>query len=174
MSEVVPIYAQGLFSVSPGRVVMVVIFDYLDRGEYYAGLLRRGGEALAQELETLWDNMQGFLDEEEVLINGARVRPTVRDVYVGLRGDAKRPYIEYIIDFPAELKPGVNTYRNRYEPEVAEYDYEATWVLPERSELLRWNIAGEVEAPEPNILRVRVKKGTRVGGEEGFDFKIAF
>lgn len=42
----VPVYAQGFYVVSPGVVNMVIIFDYMDRGQHYAKLLRRGGEEL--------------------------------------------------------------------------------------------------------------------------------
>lgn len=169
--EVVPVYAQGFYVVSPGAVSMVIIFDYLDKSQYYAKLLRRGGEELEREVSTLWSNMQSFMDEEIVRVNGQRVRPTLYDVYIGLRGSPARPYIVFLGGFPAPLAPGENTYENYYEAEVAEYDYEAVWVLPQGSEILEWFFAGEVEVPEPNILRVRVAKGTNVGGREGFRFR---
>lgn len=167
-----PVYAQGAFVVSPGRAVMVIAFDYLDKGGYYAGLLRRGGEELAEEVEALWSNMQRFLDEEELRINGERVRPVVRDVEIGLRGSPERPFVQYIADFPAPLRPGVNKYEDKYAEEVAEYDYDAVWILPEGARLLRWQIAGSAEAPEPNVLRIRVKRGAKVGGHESFEFEL--
>jgi len=48
--EVAPVYAQGFYVVSPGVVNMVIIFDYMDRGQHYAKLLRRGGEELEREV----------------------------------------------------------------------------------------------------------------------------
>jgi hypothetical protein len=88
--EVVPVYAQGFYVVSPGVVNMVIIFDYMDRGQHYAKLLRRGGEELEREVSTVWENMQRFMDEEIVRINGQRVRPLIHDVYIALRGSPTR------------------------------------------------------------------------------------
>jgi len=165
------VYAQGFYVVSPGVVNMVIIFDYLDRGQYYAKLLRRGGEELEREISSVWENMQRFMDEEIVRINGQRVRPVIHDVYIALRGGPTRPYITFIGSFPAPLREGENLYENYYEEEVAGYDYEAVWVLPEGAEVFEWFFGGEVETSEPNILRVVVAKGTHVGGREYIRFR---
>lgn len=170
--EIKPVYAQGFYIMNVGVTNMVIIFDYVDRGQYYYRLLRQGGEELSRELSTLWDNMQKFMDEEIVRINGERVRPVVVDVYVGLRGAPTRPFIVFLGYFPSPLREGENVYENYYEEEVAEYDYEAVWVLPRGAEILEWYFNGSVETPEPNILRVYVEKGTRVGGREGIKFKL--
>lgn len=169
--EVVPVYAQGFYVVNPGVVNMVIIFDYMDRGQHYAKLLRRGGEELEREVSTMWENMQRFMDEEIVRINGQRVRPLIHDVYIALRGSPTRPYITFIGSFPAPLREGDNLYENYYEEEVAGYNYEAVWVLPDGAEVFEWLFGGEVETPEPNILRVVVAKGTRVGGREHIRFR---
>ncbi|MBP1448406.1 MAG: hypothetical protein JZD41_00060 [Thermoproteus sp.] len=66
----------------------------------------------------------------------------------------------------------MNKYEDKYAEEVAEYDYDAVWILPEGARLLRWQIAGSAEAPEPNVLRIRVKRGTKVGGYESFEFEL--
>lgn len=168
----VPVYAQGFYVVSPGVVNMVIIFDYLDRGQYYHKLLRRGGEELSREISTVWENMQKFMDEEVVRINGERVRPTISDVYIGLRGSPTRPYIVFIGSFPAPLRSGENIYENFYDEEVAEYDYEAVWIFPKNAEVFEWRFGGAVETPEPNILRVAVAKGVEVGGWEYIKFRI--
>jgi len=170
--DITPVYAQGFYIVSRGVVNMVIIFDYVDRGQYYHSLLRRGGDALAREISTVWENMQRFMDEEIVRINGERVRPVIHDVYIGLRGAPTRPYITFLGSFPAPLREGENLYENYYEEEVADYDYEAVWVFPQGVEVLEWHFGGEVETPEPNILRVRVAKGTNVGGREYIKFRL--
>lgn len=165
-----PVYAHGIFSVHPGLVHMVVVFEYSDPERRYAAMLQRGD--LEEEVEALWNNMQGFLDQEEVKFNGQRVRPQVEDVYIGLRGIPTRPYIEYVITFPAPLRQGLNTYENTYPEEEAEYDYEALWLLPRSARIARWQMAGQVETPTPNVLRLTVRRGTKVGGREGFQFLL--
>ncbi|ABL88448.1 conserved hypothetical protein [Pyrobaculum islandicum DSM 4184] len=170
--EITPVYAQGFYVVNPGIVNMIIIFDYLDKGQYYYRLLKRGGEELSKEISTVWENMQRFMDEEVVRINGERVRPMINDVYIGLRGSPNRPYITFIGFFPAPLKSGENIYENYYEEEVAEYDYEAIWIFPQNVEIFEWHFGGNVETPEPYILRVYVEKGTNVGGREYIKFRL--
>ncbi|MEM0484944.1 MAG: hypothetical protein QW434_09660 [Pyrobaculum sp.] len=170
--EIIPVYAQGFYVVSQGVVNMIIIFDYLDKGQYYYKLLKRGGEGLSREIATVWENMQRFMDEEIVRVNGERVRPILHEVYIALRGSPTRPYITFIGSFPAPLRPGENLYENYYEEEVAEYDYEAVWIFPKGAEVLEWHFGGVVETPEPNLLRVSVAKGTNVGGREYIKFKL--
>ncbi|MFN7106081.1 MAG: hypothetical protein ACK4M3_05800 [Pyrobaculum sp.] len=168
--EITPAYAQGFYVVTPGVVNMVIIFDYIDRGQYYFKLLKRGGAQLGEEISTLWENMQKFMDEEIVKINTQRVRPIIHEVYVGIRGAPTRPYVVYIGSFPAPIRGGENLYENYYQEETAEYDYEAVWIFPQNVQIVEWHFGGEVETPEPNILRVRVSRGTEVGGREYIKF----
>lgn len=98
------------------------------------------------------------------------VRPVVVDVFIGARGTPSRSYVEYLVTFPFPIREGLNTYENYYEEEVAEYDYEILWVLPPRARVVDVHIAGTYDMPMPNVLRVLVKRGTRVGGFEGFKF----
>ncbi|MEM0370191.1 MAG: hypothetical protein QXK71_05610 [Pyrobaculum sp.] len=172
MEEVKPAYAQGFYIMHMGVTNMVIIFDYIDKGQYYYRLLKKGGEELASEISTLWDNMQKFMDEEIVKINGERVKPVVVDVSIGLRGAPTRPYVEFLGYFPSPLREGENIYENYYGEERAEYDYEAVWLLPRGAEIIEWNFKGRVEVPEPYILRLYVSKGTEVGGRESIKFRL--
>ncbi len=170
MAEVTPVYAQGFYVVTPGVVNMVIIFDYLDRERYYYKLIKSG--EVGREIPTLWENMQRFMDEEVVKINGQKTRPVVRDVYIGIRGSPDRPYIVYLGSFPAPLRTGENIYENHYGEEIAEYDYEAVWLFPQNVEIIEWHFGGVVETPEPNILKVYVSRGTEVGGREYIKFIV--
>jgi len=124
-----PIYASAYFYVSPDGIRYTLVFDYLDPGGYYRKVL--GDEELRErELETIVGNMQGFLDKEEILVNGERVRAEVVLADIGFRGEPGRVYILFIIDIACRLKRGVNVYENSYEPEEFEYDYSAYWVFP--------------------------------------------
>ncbi len=166
-----PIYAHGLHIWTGTHVHLVIIFDYRDRkGEYYE-VVRRGGQMLVDELRTLSENMQRFLDEEIIRINGRRVRPLVVDVSVGVKGGPHRPYIEYIVTFEAPISSGVNTYEVYYDEEEAEYDYEIVHLFPPGTRVVDWEMAGTGNA-EGNVLRVHVKRGTRVGGREAIRFKV--
>ncbi len=151
-----------------GRVNQVVVFDYLDRAGYYAGLR---GKRLLEELDTVKRNMQGFLDEERVLINGEDAGPRVIDVRLGFRGDRIHPYLLITIVFRGSLRRGLNVYENIYEETVAEYDYEVIWVFPDSMRV----VDAELDVPytvidDGRVLLFRVARGTRIGGYERIVF----
>ena len=173
MSEPVPIHAEGIFTMGiDGGVWEDLIFEYLDRDHYYRGLMR-SRETLLNELRTVMSNMQGFLDEETIKINGETVRARVVDVSLGFRGSFDRPYLEFYIYFKGNLKRGVNKYEDYYEEEVAEYDYEIVWLFPPGFKILDYEFAGEGSIMgDGNILRLMVKKGLRVGNYESITFEV--
>ena len=172
--HVEPIYAQGFFFVSLGYISYYLVFDYSDPYGYYDAVLR-DRNAFNDEIGRLWANMQLFLDEEQVVVNGVRVFPKVVMIDIGFRGSRRRPYIAFCIRFKAPVRTGVNVYENRYEPEVAEYDYVAYWVFPPGSEILKVNIGQgdeEWDVVGKNVLAIYGFKGKRTGGYEYTEFLI--
>ncbi len=172
--QVEPIYAQGFFFVGIGYIAYYLVFDYHDPLGYYDAVLR-DEKLFEQEIGKLWANMQSFLDEEEVVVNGVRVRPRVVLIDIGFRGSRKRPFIIFGIRFRAPIKPGLNVYENRYEPEVAEYDYVAYWIFPPGTRVLEvdmgrggedWDVVGK------NIVAIYGRKGRRTGGYEKIVFEL--
>lgn len=164
MSEVKPIYARGFFNMSfSGETNQLTVFYYYDRDEYYASLKKI---EIKNEIKKLKENMQYYLDQEEIRINGKRVKAKVMFVRFGLLS-IKYPFVEFLIRFRGELKKGVNKYEDTYEEEIAEYPYEATWILP--GKVINSNIAGKVRIKN-NILFLKVKKGLKVGGTETIEF----
>ena len=167
-----PVFGYGLFSVSKeGEITESIVFEYFDKEMEYARLLR-DEELLYDELVSLRINMQGFLDEEIVKINGIVVRPYVVTVNVGLSGSPYRPFINYIIKFRGELRPGINVYENYYEPERADYDYIVTWVFPEEAKVLDADVGVEYVVRPQNVLTFRVRKGHLLPGSETISFLL--
>ncbi|MCC6022622.1 MAG: hypothetical protein LM560_05865 [Desulfurococcaceae archaeon] len=168
-----PIYAQGTFIVcSDGNVTQEIIFDYLDKELYYWNLLSRE-EEFEKELDRLSLNMQSFLDEEVVRINGKRVFPKVVDVDIGFRGSEDRPYITFYIMFRGDLRRGVNVYEDTYEPEVSEYDYTVTWVFTGGLTVLRAYLGVNYDIlADGKLLIFSVPKGFTTPGYEKIEFKL--
>ena len=167
-------YGQGLFFVGWNYIAYYLVFDYHDPLGYYDTILRNE-RLFNEEVNKLWVNMQSFLDEEEVMINGVRVRPRVVMIDIGFRGSKRRPYIVFAIRFRAPIKPGRNVYENRYESEIAEYDYVAYWIFPPGSKVLEvnmgqgdeeWDIVGK------NIVVIYGYRGKRTGGYERIVFEM--
>lgn len=173
LGEPVPYYGHGIFLVHrSGLVDQLVIFDYYDPERHY-WRVAKDHRALARELATLSTNMQGFLDEEEVVVNGARVYPVVEYVDLGFRGREDLPYVLFHITFAVDLVPGLNVYEDRYGEEVAEYDYRVEWVLPPGSRFARVDVGADyVLRQGGRVLQFQVSRGTRVRGYERLEFVL--
>jgi len=174
LSEYVePAYAQGFFAVSrTGIVYQIVVFDYHDPESYYYNLTE-DEEALTNELEFLKDSMQALLDQEKVVVNGVKTNPRVVDVDLGFRGSPIRPYLTFFIFFKGDFKNGVNIYENWYESEEAEYDFDAYWFFPPKTEILEVIASGITEIfGAQNILVISVKRGEYISGYEKIVFRL--
>nr|MDO8062875.1 hypothetical protein [Candidatus Freyrarchaeum guaymaensis] len=167
--EVVPIHAYTCFSVSEtGEFHQVLIYDYYDPEGYYASLEGNLDE-YAKEVEKLWLNMQGFLDEERNEVNGQPVYPEVVFTDIEFRGQDEYPYIMWVIAFRGDLKPGMNVYSTWTEEEELEYDCEALWVFPDGTEIADVKTLMEYEI-HGNILFLWARKGDVIGGHEEISF----
>ncbi|MCD6357273.1 MAG: hypothetical protein DRJ96_08455 [Thermoprotei archaeon] len=167
-----PVHAYGFFSVSRDlEFNQIVVFEYIDVNRYYASL-SESVEKLDAELSGLAANMQRFLDQEEVVINGERVRPRVVGVNLGFRGEPEEPYLIFFIYFRGKPRRGINYYENLYEAEISEYPYEVYWVFPPNSRVEEVECSGTSELIGDNIVIIRVKEGERIAGYEKIVFRL--
>ncbi len=165
-----PVYGQGFFHASlEGRIWYTIVFDYIDEEREYARLLARGGRAVREEEERLRSNMQKLMDEEEVVINGERVRAVVERAFIELRGSPVRASVTFITRMDYKPLPGRNVYEDFYEETRAEYDYTVTWAFPPCVRVLRVESPGDVDV-EGSMVRIRVRRGTRIPGYESIVF----
>lgn len=173
MSESVePIHAYGFFSVSESlEVSQIVIYEYIDYNRYYASIAR-DIDRLNVELERLAADMQHYLDREEVVINGDRLRPKVVGANLGFRGDPEEPYLAFFIRFRGRPRKGLNYYENIYEEEVAEYPYEAYWFFPPNAKVEEVECSGVSEVIGGQIVIMKVEEGERVTGYEKIVFRL--
>jgi hypothetical protein len=167
-----PLHAYGLFSVSERlEVHQVMIFEYLDYDRYYDSI-SKDLEKLNRELASAALNMQQYLDREEVVINGERVRPLVLGVNLGFRGDPEEPYLMFFVYFKGKPRRGLNYYENLYEEEVAEYPFEAYWFFPPNARVEEVECSGTSELVGENIVVIRVGEGERIAGYEKITFRL--
>ncbi len=170
--EVIPVHAYGFFTVSSNlEVNEIVVYEYADYSKYYASIVK-DLDRLNEELGRLAANMQSFLDAEEVVINGERVRPRVVGTSLGFRGDPEEPYVAFFVHFRGRPRRGLNYYENIYEEEVAEYPYEAYWVFPPEAVVESVECSGSAEIIEGRIVAIRVEEGERVVGYEKIIFRL--
>ncbi len=173
MSKVEPVSAMGFFVVTNNlEVYQTIVFEYFDGEGEYARLVE-DEEELEKELSRLAAAMQGYLDSEEVILNGRKVKPEVKAVDVGFKGAPEEVFITYFIFFKGVPKDGVNYYENLYENEVAEYPITAYWYFPPGSKITNVQMSGEVTIIAPNILVAHLDEGERIYGYERIEFILS-
>jgi len=172
VGELEPMSATGIFVVTRRlEVYQTIVFDYFDSEGIYHELVE-DEEKLEKELKLLASNMQGFLDEEEVILNGERVRPRVVGVDIGFKSVPEEPFITYFIFFKGKPLKGKNYYENIYENTVAEYPITAYWYFPLKSRITDVQMSGTVEIIGSNILILRLNEGEKIYGYEKIEFEL--
>ena len=167
-----PLYGQGFFHVCWGVIWYTIVFDYEDTEGEYWGILRSGDPRA--EAEELRARMQGFLDEERMLINGEEVRAVVDYVYIDVRGERERSTAVFQVRIPYRPRRGRNVYEDYYEPERAEYPYTVTWILPPCGRILSYEMPGRATlGGGGRILEVRVSAGEAPPGYESLVFDLS-
>ncbi len=170
-SRVKPLFASSYFAISNTlQVYQVVCYDYADPDGYYERILQ-DSDAFKQEVENLCTNMQGFLDAEQVFINGQRVEQKILHVDIGLRGAADVPYLKWVIFFQGQVQPGINTLASDVEEEVSEYDIEVLYLWPPETQINKVVTPMDFEIRGP-LLLVWSRKGDVVGGYEEVSFEF--
>ena len=167
-----PINGYGFFIVSrSGLFTHIIIFEYIDKELKYFNLVK-DKDRKAEEIKVLGENMQEFLNEEEMLINGERSYPHVEDVKIGFAGSKRLPYIQYVIRFQGKLREGINVYEDKFMPERTTYKYSVLWVFPPASEIVEAHLNVPSTIIEGSTLYIEVPKGTFLGGYERIVFRL--
>lgn len=163
-----PVFAHGLFNVSPGLITNHVLYIYEDTELEFKHIFSSRKRVMA-EAERLRKNMQAYLDSEKILINGDEVRAEVVHVAFGYEGVQGRAFIEYIIEVPFKPRPGINEYIDEYGEEVAEYSYRVVWLFPRCGRVLEADLGVSSKVFARKIV-LNVRKGQRLPGRERIVF----
>lgn len=167
-----PRYGYGFFSVDPtGEFRQKILFFYWDPDrELYRSISTPSRKEL--EIDAMRKNMQAFLDDEKILVNGREVKAGVVHVGIGFAASTKRPYVEFFIVFRGNIVKGVNVYENYYKREKVDYSYRVMWVFPENSKVSRANLGFPYELVHDRIIVFDVDKGAEVPGYELIEFLV--
>jgi len=171
VESVKPIFAQAFFNVAKGFITYYLVYDYKDPTKYY-WKLHEDEENYEKELNKIFHNMQAFLDEEKVIVNGKRCKPKVKACDIGFRGSPEIPFFVFLISFHAPIKRGINVYENEYSPELIEYDYLVYWNFPSNSKIIEIDMKEKYEIINNNLLKIYGFKGEYSSGYEMISFTI--
>lgn len=169
--RLIPIYASGYFRVDYiDGLTSVIEYVYHDVDCYYYGIISNP-EAMEREREILVGNFQTFLDEEDVYVNGHKVRG--KCVHVEVTAPSCSPAFVYFYNrIGGKIKKGLNVYKNYYRGEESSYPYHFLWWFPEGTVIKRADFCGSNVAVENNLIIGRVKPGERLCGKEVIEFLI--
>jgi hypothetical protein len=164
-----PVHADSFFSVSStGEIHERLNFEYLDINHYYSKVLR-DEKLLADEIEKLAGNLQYYLDQEKVEINGVGVRSRVNYCDIFQKGDTDVVAVVYLIDFTGRFHNGVNKIETWLEEEIAPYDFEILWRFPKRTKVTEVVTVLDYEIYN-DIIVLWALEGEEVGGYERMMF----
>ena len=138
-----PIYAASTIHVTHhgGRIdfMQVLIYDYVNisnDNSYHRRITREPGFA-KQEIATIQENMQRYLDEETNVVNGEQVYPHVNRASIDFKTTAKYlSYTWYITFTGTEASNGKQVYEAVTEPETLEYDAKSTYIFPPEARII--------------------------------------
>jgi len=168
-----PIHAHSFFTIDlNGSFNQVLIFDYLDRDEYYYSLLK-DEERYLDEMGRLLASMNSLLKDEVIKINERRVEAEALTINLDFRGSANYPTISFYIEFRGDLIYGErNIYECIYDPGVAEYDYEAYWIFPRGSRVIDVESSTSFEVFGERFLVMWARRGDKYSGYEKIVFEL--
>ncbi len=170
--KVVPMHASSFFSLSgDGEFHQLLHYDYYDPEGFYLELGRNDKDFL-EEIQKLWANMQGYLEEEWNKVNGKMVYPQVKFCDIQFRGNYVNPFIIWIITFKGEFQKGINVYETKTDEEELEYDCYVNWQFPINCKKI---IKVETEMYYDifgNQIVLWGEKGMKIGGFEQIRFEL--
>ncbi len=168
-----PVFGYCFFNVSSnGLFNEVIIFEYIDVEREYSRIISDEGSR-REEIRKLRVNMQSFIDEEVVKVNGERVHPRVVAVDIGVSNGGERAYAYFLIEFQGRLRINdFNVYEDTYESERADYDYVVTWKLPRGSRVVEAEFGFKVRVGPDNVLTFNVRRGEVTPGYERLVFYL--
>ncbi len=164
-----PIHAESFFSVSStGEIHEKLSFEYLDPQGYYREVVS-GEDLLSKEIDKLSANLQFFLDQERVEINGEQVKSIVRYTDIFPKGASDVVAIVYLIDFGGRLQIGGNKIQTWLEEELSPYDFEIIWRFPVGTHIVEINSKLDYEVYR-DLVVLWAEEGKAVGGYELMEF----
>ena len=172
LSELVePVHADSFFSVSRiGEIHERLCYEYVDPEGYYRRVIR-DETLLRREVEKLSGNMQYFLDQERVEINGERVKSQVDYCDIFLKGGTEVVSVIYLIDFAGRFQEGLNKIETWLEEEEAPYDFEIIWRFPIGTQIKEIQTTLDFEI-YGDLVTLWALEGDEVGGYERMEFTL--
>jgi hypothetical protein len=124
-----PIFASSIITITTlGNFLQYLTYDYQEEtGEYYARI-REDDEFYINELDTIFLNMQSFMEDLPNTINGHIMIPKVIHAEIDFKNE-NLPYFYWILRFEGPLKIGLNNYESVMSNEKLDYDVTSIYMF---------------------------------------------
>ncbi|MFX0091315.1 MAG: hypothetical protein ACFFBD_06080 [Candidatus Hodarchaeota archaeon] len=164
-----PIGAVAYFRVHPNRLWQRLEFFYNDPSKNFLKL--KLTNELKEECVQIEQNLQEFLDEDEITVNYEVKFLDVVASHVNLK-NTRRPILSFeILSEPYELVSGINIITLTSEPEPVEYQCLSLWEFP--GPITQVISPMPYNSPSKNEIRFEIEPETLVGGKEMFYFRYS-
>ncbi len=172
LEKLVPVYAQGFFTLSPTGIYQVVIYEYIDREKYYHKIVE-DDELYTDEIERLRTIIEDELAKELIKINEERAETIINGISIAFHESPEHVSLIFFVFIKGVIKNGINIYEDYYESTKAEYDYDAYWFLPPSWRILEVVASGryDVYGPTNNMLIISARRGDDISGYEKIVFE---
>lgn len=169
-----PIFAETFFFVKEDRIYQSLYFFYYDESKIYHNLMETG--AIEGELDSISKKLQGFIDEDDLHINGNLVKMNITKSNIFFQDKKPMyPVLQFnVSSTPYKLHQDIINEIHLYaKPEIIPY-----------SAYSSWNISGKIIRVESkSFFRISTKndnviffltKGEVIGDDERIFFQLNF
>ena len=126
-----PINARAKITVNVNILEEVIYFFYFDPEQNYSKIKQDVLHNHDDELLKIKKNMQGFLDEDLVFLNGKRLVLNITDIEINFAQDMRHPILVFEVQsYYFRLRSGVNKFELDGEQQIATYPITAEWEFP--------------------------------------------
>jgi hypothetical protein len=124
-----PIFASSIITItSMGYFLQYLTYDYHENtGEYYERI-KEDDEFYLKELDTIFLNMQSFMEELPNSINGHITIPQVVHAEIDFK-NKNLPFYYWVLEFHGPLKLGMNQYESTMSNETLDYDVNSIYLF---------------------------------------------
>ncbi|MHA1521294.1 MAG: hypothetical protein ACTSRK_14005 [Promethearchaeota archaeon] len=167
-----PLFASSsMWITQKGNFQQILTYDYEDLGKGYHDFLQNSDQ-FNREITMYWNNLQDELDSEINRVNGKEVQLRIINCNIHFR-TLQTPFVQWVIEFSAPLKNGINMYENVIEPVTLEYPIYSVYILEKG---LRVNdVSTTLDYtlnPSLRIIEYFGKKGDSLGEYEKISFSF--
>ena len=168
----VPISAHADFFVNEKGITEILVYRYFDPKRTYEKIAEDRFRKIF-ELEKIKENLQYYLDLDEILINQEKKRMKVKSVSINFQNNEMEcPSLIFTINVKCSVKKGINFIEFLMMEEIAEYPFTISWHFPSNSEIVEVESVLDFKI-EKNKIHMQASQGSKVGGYERIVFKLS-